>query len=271
MPSENPLRRQKDLKLYERTNIARQVKSARKTERGPNPYPLDRSFVNYFFTIGGFSNFFDYARSLPSNLVLDIGTGNGVAARGIANSPLALDLDIHVTSLQNTPQLQSNIQRDKIHITPVETLRGVKNNSVAAILSMGSLGYVEYPNMAIDRIDQVLIPGGVLKATFPPPDSKGTVRGMHFKTAEIFLRRLAALGYDVAEQNHSVRMPEGISEIEEFKMVIILAVKPGNDKAPSARSLMDADLDITNDIAIDEDTGRQILKEEKMWERFGYF
>jgi SAM-dependent methyltransferase len=227
--------------FYERTQIAKQIKDARKNERSVTEdslekYPTDRDYLMYWYSIGGLKYVFEYLKTLPSNIVLDIGTGTGKAASEMSRSRSAQGLDVHATSLRNDPELQKNFpDKTKLHITSVETLRGIERSSVGTVLAMCSIAYANYPKLAIQKIDEVLVPGGVLKANFSP--GSGHAYGdVIFKSSDVFVETLHSLGYDVDVSTNNIYLKKD-DHYAKGKALVVLAIKPGNPNAPTAKEL----------------------------------
>jgi len=225
---------------FERVQIAEQIKKARKSEREDQKYECHRSGKEYFYRIGGLKNLFQYLKSLPSNKVLDVGAGTGNASYRISQMPISDGLDFEITALRNSPELMNNFPKEKTHITEVESLNGIKNESLAGVIGVNSIAYSINPKLVVERIDEVLIKGGVVKATFNKFGVSHDYGGLVFKGPEKFIEVFASLGYDSSfiENKFSAEDDFGV-----FVNSIILAIKPGNPKAPSAKELLDLDFD----------------------------
>ncbi len=78
------------------------------------------------------------------------------------------------------------------------------------------------------EIDRILVPGGVLKASFQPHDFYD--EKYKFSTHDEFSKILRSLGYDIS-----------IVENEGGRVEVLLAVKPGGTIYYSAKKLMEED------------------------------
>ncbi len=245
IPKNNKKDRISELKTVlkkERSEIAEQMMKARKSERldSGTRYTVHRTGKECLCMLGGLKFLFDYLRTLPSNKILDVGVGTGNASSVISQMLISSDLNFEATALRIIPELQKNFPKEKIHITGVETLRGIQDNSLAGIIGVNSIAYSDHPDLAIKRIDQVLVPGGVIKATFAISGYSENYNGTIFKSSEEFIKALHALNYDVAPMKindlfTSIGMPLSNS--------ILIAIKPGNPNAPTAEELLRSDFD----------------------------
>ncbi|MBL8029939.1 MAG: class I SAM-dependent methyltransferase [Candidatus Doudnabacteria bacterium] len=235
---------------YERKKIAEQINNARKQETAPeslvgNKYITSRSGREVVYRMGGLMHVFEYVKTLSSNRILDIGTGSGNAAKKISQMPMAQGLDFSVTALSRDPELFRNFPPDKARLTGTETLRGIKNNSVGGILAMYSVAYSAYPNLAIKRLDEVLVPGGIFKGVFANLGKSVNYSGSVAKDYEQFENVFKKLGYDVASLPvyNTASVEAGGLDIQLHRNSVLLAIKPGNSNAPEAIKLLDEDLE----------------------------
>lgn len=233
----------------QRNAIISQISAARKSEKEnkKGSYEFHRTGKECLYRSGGLEHFFEYLKTLESNKVLDIGVGTGNASYSISKMPISAGLDFEVTALRNVPELVKNFPLKKIHITSVESLKGIPNGTLAGVIGVNSIGYSQYPELAIKRIDEVLAPGGALKATFAMFGKSKSNDKLDFKSPEKFIGYLIDLGYDVASTNsgfYSLSDPlkkdstQGSSKTNS----IVLAIKPGNPDSPSAKDLLNLDL-----------------------------
>ncbi len=239
--------REKASQYFERSQIADQISKARKQEKekekdATETYKTHRSGKECLYRIGGLEHYFEYLKQLKSNRVLDIGGGSGNASSVISHMPMSADIDYHISVLRSNPELAQYFPKDKIHITGVETLRGIENQSLAGILGVNSIAYAAYPKIAVKRMDEVLVPGGAAKATFHTFGGVKRYRDSVFKGPEKFIEFFSVRGYDVAFQDHNFVAVENERDKSYFANSILLAIKPGNLKAPSARDLLASDL-----------------------------
>ena len=230
----------------ERKIIADQIRNARNSERKKDKqsYGIDKSGKECLYRLGGLEHFFDYLRTLPSNRVLDIGVGTGRGSSAIRKMPISNGLEFEVTALRNIPELQKNFPKERIHITAVETLRGVTDKSLAGIIAVNSIGYSDHSLLAVRRLNQVLIPGGVVKATFYRDEGSEKHNGTSFKDPTSFIEAFSVLGYDVSPiKKFSATGVGGSGGNAIMVNSIIVAIKPGNPNAPGAKELLEADWD----------------------------
>lgn len=209
-----------NLTSEERREVAKQVHTARLVEENNN-YSINRSSSDYYMCLGGIDATLGYIKNLLHKTVLDIGAGTTKAisefeARFRRENP---DLNFVATALRYHPDFDRYLGRDKVKLTPVEILRGFKPESVSFILAVFSITYCQFPSIAIDRINEVLEPGGVIKARF---GNFTYISGLTMKSPKVFADRLRRLDYDVALN-------------EEDK--VLLAVKPPFEKGTAVRLL----------------------------------
>ena len=220
---------EKKFSAEQRQGIVNQLKSARAFEKSPARYNTIRNLREYFIRLHGFQNLFSYIKSLPCKKVLDIGTGEGIAIAELSKLSMTEGLDFELTALKNVPNLRKNFSKEKIHITGVETLRGIAPLSVACILAVNSVAYSSDPGLAVQQMDEVLIPGGVVKASFYIKSNapKRYASNLFFQGPRDFMYAFKRLGYDV----ESDLFGEGDTQV-------VVAVKPGNHNALSAFKLL---------------------------------
>lgn len=228
----------------ERNAVAKEILDARHAEK-IGAFETNRSGLEYLYRQGGLQHVFKYLKKFEetgygSNLVLDVGAGNGRAIGEIMHSPMAAGFNFEVTALYNSPELLERFSKEKIHHTPVETLRGVESNSVALVMGVNSVAYSAHPELAVKSIDRVLVPGGIFKGTFCLDGVSVDYEKSTFRDPKEFADGFTKLGYEVSIipdnkfYNTNKRM---------FGNAVLLAVKPGNPHAPKAELLMNLDLD----------------------------
>ena len=228
----------------ERNAAAKKITELRKLERDTETplYTNTRGGAWYIEDFKGVQHLFDYVRTLPSRIVVDVGAGvlNGVS--DLANSRFGKSLTFEATILARPKNMKNPPDKVRIHRTSVETLRGIKDASVGCIIGDSSIAYSE-PSLAVQSIDRVLVPGGVLKATFAKKGSKSKAVEMGMKESGVFAEKLRALHYVVKE------------EPELYGRSIILAIKPGGDGAITAEELFrkDASSELTQIDMMKED------------------
>lgn len=208
--------------LDRRRLVAQRIRSLRDYERQKKSYPMDRGKEDYIEACRGLKYFFDYARTLRnSNLVVDIGAGTTRAISQIAKSELGQGLKFKATVLDKKPQVNLYLGENNTITTSAEMLKGISSESVAGILGIVSIGYCEFPEIAAKRINEVLIPNGVIKSAFGD-GIIGTKRMFEFATA------WRDMDYDVA--------------IKPGEHAVLIAIKPGGNKTISASELLEKDL-----------------------------
>ena len=205
------------------------------------PYETGRFGYQYEDELRGLRAFFDYVRQLEtSNTVLDIGAGRMFAISDFVYYPDKFGshgLDFHATVLTPLTAYPRNpckdpefLFKDKTFLTPAEYLEGIPDESMGGILAVFSIAYSRKPEFAMRRIDEVLVPGGIVKAKFP------------MKTAglmidpERFTAELKRLGYDVAIRTLPTKKDDGNE--------VVLAKKPGGNAAVSAEEILELDKDL---------------------------
>ena len=159
------------------------------------PYGFQTSAENYQKDFGGLRQFLNYVERLSHPHILDIGAGEATAARELA-AEYSSHLTFEATGL--TPPTEPT--PFPFHITTGEDLLGVRTASVGGILSRFSLAYSTNPEMVVDAIDRVLVPGGVFKGVFFnagdfPPECAENIR-LYYD--EAFHDTFARQGFDVA-------------------------------------------------------------------------
>lgn len=189
-----------------------------------------RSSSEYLRDFYGLWSFCDYAQSLNARrTVVDVGAGHGYAISELRRI-IGKDLDFYATNLTGNDGLDKNIPRERVFITPAETMEGFEDESVGGILALNSIAYSASPEIVVKRFDQILVPGGILKARFRHPYDE-QFKSYGFRTYEEFIKFWRHLGYDIATH----------------KGLVVVAIKPGRSDLTSARKVMDSDLKLYND------------------------
>jgi hypothetical protein len=240
----------RDLRIANlRENAAGEIKKARKAENSPLlSYQTFRGAAEYVTNLYGIAHTLEHApKGRP---ILDVGTGRGFAIQELKESPLGKERQFIAIGLKHYPSIESTIGEENFHITSAETLRGIENNSIGAILGAYSVAYSEAPTLVANRFDEVLVPGGLIKLSFFSDGKQ-----------EPFIERLKALGYDVAtyqdekklQGNALVQLSLQLSLLLEphsslvtnaqytNSRVIVLAIKPGGEQKVSAQQILDED------------------------------
>lgn len=110
-------------------------------------------------------------------------------------------------------------------------MTGIDDETVCLALAFHSITYSEAPELVVEALDRVLIPGGAVKAMLMRPN----VFGIHtilrkMKSFDIYTQLFSEKGYDVATRN------------VDRKHAILLAIKPdGSKNQATAEDLMKAD------------------------------
>ncbi|MBM3261092.1 class I SAM-dependent methyltransferase [Candidatus Kaiserbacteria bacterium] len=224
----------------ERDQVAAKVRRLRAGERGAvsdqEPfYTINRDKEKYLEKLLGYVAFLDYVKTLSSTVVLDVGAGTTRAISEIAKSKAGAGLDFKATVLNRNPAIEENLGFENVHVTSVETLRGIADQSIGGIIAVFSLPYVVSPALAVTSIDRVLVPGGVIKAWLPSEDStdrKRVEKGTTYRSYKEFETEFKKLGYDCE-----------YLERDGLELEVFLAIKPGGKLGgPSARELVSMDV-----------------------------
>jgi hypothetical protein len=211
-----------------RTSVAEQVRFARQLDRSGD-YITTRKLSNYIDSFAGLTELFNHIKTInPQGTVLDIGAGKAFAISELNMSEIGNGLDYLATVLTR-PQ-KTSIPAGKIISTTAENLFGIPNESITGILSCYGLAYSVAPERVIRRIDEVLVDGAPLKATFYgkilSPSLQEDYHGL--QDSSRFLWELKRLNYDIATQKHMAGE-------------IVLAIKPGGKCTISASDLLAQD------------------------------
>lgn len=192
----------------------------------PTNYEADRNGVQYLLLLQGVAGAFDLARSLgSSSTILDVGAGTTRGIHDLSRAHFAHDLDFQATVLHPARTVSRHLGMGKTHITPVEYLQGISDNSIAAVLGVGSIAYSVAPDYAMRRVNEVLVPGGIIKSTF-----NHTGNAVVLRKHDAFSDELRELGYDIA-----------IAETNSGSWHVLLAIKPGGSRQVSAQELLAQD------------------------------
>lgn len=209
----------------DRTDILRQLRNIVRLDRG-HFYPDRRHENEYIRTLYGIEGTFSYLNALgTSNKIVDVGAGFGEAILGITRE-YGGNLEVYGTNLTYNPNLTENLGKGRASVTPAEFMKGFEDESIAGIIAVNSIAYSVAPKLVIQRLDQILVPGGVIKATFRNP-KRSDMEEYGFQTHNAFTKYLKELGYDVAL----------------FRDCVVLAIKPGGELNVKARTLLEEDLE----------------------------
>ena len=215
-------------------NIAEEIIGARRRDRHQDDRWFDfRTGARYLLETRGLSAPLDYIRyNLNSRIVVDIGAGTTNAVYELSQAPYFDDFEIIATVLTrpNLSRIENHWKNrlntyddSKIVSTSAEKMRGFSENSIALVLAIHSISYSSDPGTALFRINEILEPGGIIKAVFRHPELDGY--GPPFeKTHDDFSDTLHAMGYELAIEyvGHNLfALPFG---------VLITAMKPSGDE-----------------------------------------
>jgi hypothetical protein len=196
-----------ELKDTERGLVLGHLRKTITLEKGEPVYYTKRDSFMYLWEFQGLSGSFDYIKTLKSNVVVDIGTGEGLAWSELARK-YGDDLEFWATNLIYDKEVANRLG-GRVKITPAEFMKGFADNSVGGVVAMKSIAYSSSPEMVVKAIDRILVPGGLIKASF-----KGVGEsGVNYNTHHDFTEVLRSLGYDT----------------EVFEDINVLAVKPGGE------------------------------------------
>ncbi len=196
--------------MSERQNVLEGLQKVVKAEKGESAYTVNRGAIDYLFGLDGLIGSFEYIKQLKSNIVVDVGTGKGLAWSELAKK-YGDGLDFWATNLVYDKHLV-DLFGDRIKFTPVEFMKGFSDESVGGVMAMKSIAYSSSPERAIAEIDRILVPGGLIKASFRGPEESGVI-DLDYQKHDEFTKNLKSLGYDV----------EVIGE------EVVLAIKPGGE------------------------------------------
>jgi len=188
----------------------------------------NRDLEEYLLLLGGLTSFLGYVRKVKEDgLILDIGAGITKGVSELQKSPLGKGFDFEAVTLSYKSLIKKNLGRTKTHITSAERLRGIKDKSVAGIISVYGIAYSVSPELAASTMDRVLIPGGAIKAGFVRSGTDNVFHNSSVRSEE-FAEIFSAFGYDVA--------------LDERYCDLLLAIKPGGPAGSlSAQELINID------------------------------
>jgi hypothetical protein len=205
-----------------RTIILEQLKNIAKIDKQRQFYRDNRHHDEYIRDLYGIDATLKYIESLSSHRVVDVGAGFGVAISAIAQKHPKLDF--YATNLTVNPQLITNLSKDKVTITPAEVMKGFKPKSIAGIIAVASIAYSVSPELIVQKFNEILVPGGVIKATFRNPQLSA-MKEFGFQTNETFAKYFKEVGFDV----------------QLIEKRILIAIKPENTPKITAKKLAKED------------------------------
>lgn len=163
-------------------------------------------------------------------VVLDIGAGTTEGAFDLQVLAEKHGLDMQATVLVEPFRQPHTLPAHKVRITSAEYLEGFGEATIRGVLALGSITYSAVPDLTIGRIDQVLVPGGILKAAFLADPLRSSEQKPFVHTRHQFVSTLEELSYDIATDDET---SSGFD--------IVLAIKPGGTHMHNAQTLLDAD------------------------------
>lgn len=212
-------------------NIAVRINDMRNVERNGFNMLTSRDGRDYLDECNGLQHYFNYVKSLnPNGTVLDIGAGTTHGCADLAHWNTAKGLRFEATVLRRDPRINEYLGFRSTHITSAEALRGFKPESISAVLSVYGLAYADL--QAVVRINEVLIPGGIIKATFGIKDMARDDGTFLYGSGQ-YVRKLRELGYDV----------DVITPTKPVEHAVLVAVKPGGRIQKSAHDILYGDRD----------------------------
>lgn len=210
-------------------------------------FDYDQDGRKYTEMMNGLTATLDYAGSLPnSNIVLDLGTGTGRGCADLAKQ--FKNLTFIGTGLRRYPETKRFLSGGKFILTCGENL-GIKDESIAGVIANSSITYSHAQQLIAKRIDEALVPGGIVKATFLfSPEKQPNLKLYRQEKIILDLTKprdhkefetaMLAMGYDLEVK--PIFFPDGVN----VRRYILLAIKPGNLSSFSAKEILDKDLQL---------------------------
>jgi hypothetical protein len=227
-------------------NIYRFETHQRNNFRPKSDFSYDRNGHEYFEMMNGLTATLGYAENLPdSNTILDLGTGTGRGCVDLAKQ--FENLNFIGTGLRRYPETERFLPGNKFTLTSGENLRGIKDKSIAGVIANFSITYSHAQQLVAERVDEILVPGGIVKATFVFSPEKQpnlilnkrariTLDRTKPKDYKEFEKALLTMGYDVEVK--PVLYPDKIN----VRRYILLAIKPENPSSFNAKEILAKDL-----------------------------
>lgn len=176
------------------------------------------SLESYLKSSRGLAMVFNYVEriGLPKK-VLDIGTGDGNALKELAEA--RQDFSYIGTVLSASEQKNLVPENMEIKEATAETLLPIEDESIGAILSFQAIGFSAHPEAVAESMDRVLMPGGIIKASF---------RKKHGSYGKEWNRKYDEWGYNSHDQFTFELHQRGydIAILETEGDDVILAIKP---------------------------------------------
>jgi hypothetical protein len=178
------------------------ISGSTETETSFLYYNNKRGGISYAFALGGLKHAFEYAKTLSSKIILDIGAGKTIGISHIQKSKIGEGLEFKATVLTRDPDIEHNLGFGNVILTSAEVLRGIEPNSIAGIVFVQSLTYTEFPEVVVERIDNILVPGGFVKGQFPAfDDIDEKDLGRNRLSETLFEQEFEKLGYKIYRAN----------------------------------------------------------------------
>ncbi len=166
-------------------------------------------------------------------VVLDIGAGTTEGAFDLQRLAQKHGLDMHATVLVEPRRTSRTLPFNNIHVTSSEYLEGFEESSIRGVIAVASITYSVDPEFTIERINQVLVPGGILKAAFLSEPLRSSEQKPFAQTRHPFVSVLQELSYDIA-----------IDDDTSHEFDVMLAIKPGETHVYTAQMLLDDDKEV---------------------------
>lgn len=224
---------------YDAKMVADQLRRVIELEKD-NGYQTERTAQDYIYALRGVRNTIPHAKTVGSNVVLDIGAGSTRASHEFACMPAYKDIDFKATGLTQHPKIDEYIGNENLILTAAEVLRGIPDESVGAALSIFSITYSAVPKYVVESIDRVLVPGGIFKGTFRSSRRRLVPRKI---PGFDILKRMDAKDGKTFEQLFSEKGYDSYLVCAKDRD-ILLAVKPAHSMKTTAKELYRRDLAI---------------------------
>lgn len=181
----------------------------------------------YLRTLFGLNGTLQYIEEgvLPRR-ALDIGTGTGQGIHELSETVFSDNWEVHATGLLRKHIIPHLSPRVRFHLTAGEFLKGIPDGSISCTLALNSVAYSETPELVVENLDRVTVPGGAVKATFVSEWKKTS--SSIWSTHHVFSRMMSRQGFGVAVIPN---VHEGVD--------IMLAVKQQPDELAEALILSD--------------------------------
>ncbi len=211
-------------KYSEEQKVNAYLASLTRRERRDGQYELRRGLERYIGELDGLVPSLAYVRDhTTSNLILDIGAGEAIGINELAKDSRGEDLEFAATGLV----APDNPDKVPYLVTSGEYLKGVGDESVGGALALYSITYSPSPEMVVNALDRVLVPGGIVKTRLIEVVTFAHA-GMYISHSGHFVPYFERKGYDIATTYG-------------FYSSILLAKKPGGNSQMSAGDLLQRD------------------------------